>query len=270
MLETAIMDTSASDAAPSDWGPLTGQHIEDYGKSGWAHARSFFEPDEVARISRWTDDLAAWSEVRGRQMVYHEPSLIEANRRLVQRIENFCPYHPEFDELVRAGRLRAAVEQLLGAPACLFKEKINFKMPGGAGFEPHQDQQAGWSRYASLFVTALVGIDRATVENGCLEMADAPRFAGLIGEEWRPLSATEMAGFKLIPVPTEPGDVLFFDSFAPHGSKPNLTDAPRRILYLTYNRASEGDHRVRYFADKRANFPPDIEREPGVDYKFRV
>jgi ectoine hydroxylase-related dioxygenase (phytanoyl-CoA dioxygenase family) len=162
------------------------------------------------------------------------------------------------------------VQQLLDAPACLFKEKINFKMPGGAGFEPHQDQQAGWSRYASIFVTALVTIDRATIENGCLEMADTPRLTGLIGEEWRPLSPAEMDGFKLLPVPTEPGDVLFFDSFAPHASKPNLTESQRRILYLTYNLASEGDHRVRYFDEKRANFPPDIERKPGTDYKFRV
>ena len=152
----------------------------------------------------------------------------------------------------------------------LFKEKINFKMPGGAGFEPHQDQQAGWSVFAPMFVTALVCIDPATLENGCLEMADAPRFAGLIGEEWTPLTAEEMAGFALVPVPTEPGDVLFFDSYAPHASKPNLTAAQRRILYLTYNEASYGDHRAQYFADKRASFPPDIERKAGVDYQFRV
>ena len=65
---------------------------------------------------------------------------------------------------MRRGRLAEAIDQLIGAPACLFKEKINFKMPGGAGFEAHQDQQAGWSRYANMFVTALVTIDRATIK----------------------------------------------------------------------------------------------------------
>src|SRR5438132_8365340 len=35
-----------------------------------------------------------------------------------------------------------------------------------------------------------------------------------------------------------------------------------RSLYITYNRQSAGDHRVRYYADKRKNFPPDIERDP--------
>ena len=42
------------------------------------------------------------------------------------------------------------------------------------------------------------------------------------------------------------------------------------MLYLTYNRASDGDWCERYFTDKRASFPPDIERQPGVEYKFRV
>src|SRR5689334_22549331 len=45
---------------------------------------------EVTTISRWTDDLAAWPEVPGKQMVYGESSLIEAGTRVIQRIENFC------------------------------------------------------------------------------------------------------------------------------------------------------------------------------------
>lgn len=249
---------------------LTASELAEYQRRGWLIARGFFSPSETGAISRWTDELVAIPEIPGTHMVYYEPSLLDKTRRIVQRIENFCPYHAPFDKLVRSGRLRHAIEQLLQEPACLFKEKINFKLPGGGGFEPHQDQQAGWSRYAPIFVTALVCIDRATVENGCLEIADAPRFAGMIGEEWRPLTAGEMAAFKLIPVPSEPGDVLFFDSYVPHASAPNLTPQARRILYLTYNRLSDGDHREPYFVEKRANFPPDIERVPGVEYKFRV
>jgi ectoine hydroxylase-related dioxygenase (phytanoyl-CoA dioxygenase family) len=203
-------------------------------------------------------------------MVYGEMSRLAESSRLIQRIEYFCPFHAPFDRLCRSGRLHAAIAQLMGEEVCLFKEKINYKMAGGGGFEPHQDQQAGWSRYAPLFVTALVTIDRATEENGCLEMAEGERLTSLVGEEWRPLTESEMRDFALVPVPTEPGDVLFFDSYAPHGSKPNLTAEQRRILYLTYNAARHGDHHRRYFADKRANFPPDVERAPGVDYKFRV
>ena len=203
-------------------------------------------------------------------MVYYEDSLTEPRHRVVQRIEDFCPFHPGFDSVVRGARLLNWVAALLGEPAVLFKEKINFKMPGAPGFKAHQDQQAGWTRYAPIFVTALVTLDRSTLENGCLEMADAPRLGALIGEEWTPLTPRQMAAFRLVPVPGEPGDVLFFDSYAPHGSAPNLTDAQRRILYLTYNLASDGDHRRAYYAAKRSSFPPDVEREPGRDYRFRV
>ena len=168
------------------------------------------------------------------------------------------------------GRLAEAAAALLGGPVVLFKDKINFKEPGGAGFEPHQDQQAGWSAYAPLFVTALVAIDRSTLQNGCLEMADTRRLTRLIGEEWAPLTAEGMQDLPLLAIPNDPGDVLFFDSYAPHASKPNLTDRARRLLYLTYNLAREGDHRRRYFDDKRASFPPDVERVPGREYRFRV
>lgn len=250
--------------------PLDEAALEAYARQGWCMAPGFYSSAETAELVRWTDEVSTLPEAPGRQMVYYEESLLDPNAKVVQRIEDFCPYHPGFDAEIRAGRIARAMEQLLGEAAALFKEKINFKMPGGAGFEPHQDQQAGWSAFAPMFVTALVCIDPATLANGCLEMAAAPRFAGLIGQEWAPLSPEEMAGFALEPLPAEPGDVVFFDSYVPHASKPNLTDAARRALYVTYNRASDGDHRARYFADKRAAFPPDIERAPGQEYRFRV
>ncbi len=246
---------------------LSAEAVATFARSGWVAAPGFFSPEETAEIVRWTEEVSAMPEISGAQMLYREASLIAGAAKVVQRIEDFCPRHDGFDRLMRGGRLMRAVEQLLGEPALLFKDKINFKMPGGAGFEAHQDQQAGWSTYAPLFVTALVAVDPATIENGCLEMAAGPRVTELVGKEWTPLSDGEI---DLRPIPTLPGDVLFFDSYAPHASKPNFTDAQRRILYVTYNRAADGDQRGRYYADKRASFPPDVDRKPGETYKFRV
>ena len=239
-------------------------------RDGYLVVRNFVNANQLAELLRWTTQLQESPEVSGRHWVYHEDSVTTPGRRVIQRIENFCPYHEGFDQFIRGGALARWTGALMGGPVVLFKDKINFKMPGGAGFEAHQDQQAGWSRYAPLFVTALVCIDPATIENGCLEIADAPRFAGLIGKEWEPLTADQMASFEMKPLPCKPGDVIFFDSYVPHASKPNRTDHARRILYLTYNAAAHGDHRARYFAEKRANFPPDIERKPGTEYRFRV
>ena len=73
-----------------------------------------------------------------------------------------------------------------------------------------------------------------------------------------------------VSVTTNPGDAIFFDSFAPHRSEPNMTNEQRRVLYVTYNAATEGDHRRQYYDDKRLSYPPDIEREAEKEYVFRV
>jgi ectoine hydroxylase-related dioxygenase (phytanoyl-CoA dioxygenase family) len=251
-------------------GPLSTEQVEAFDKSGWTSIPDFYSPEEIAAVSDWTDELQNRPEVVGGHWVYRQPSLLEPGKQVIQRIENFCPFHAEYDELANRSRLSAAVAQLLGEPAHLFKEKINFKEPGGAGFKLHQDQQAGWGRYAPLFVTVMVCIDPSTLENGCLELAaDLPRQTGLIGEEWRPLDeqGTNLAMVKL---PMKPGDAIFFDSFAPHSSEDNLSSSRRRALFFTYNGARHGDVRQRYHDDKRASFPPDVERAQGAEYQFRV
>ena len=254
------------DPRASPGGP-TEADLQTMDRDGYLVVRSFFDAEATQDLLRWTDEIATTPERPGRHMVYYEDSLTEPGRRVVQRIENFVPFHQGFDTLIRHGRLLDWTAALMRGPAVLFKEKINFKLPGADGFKAHQDQQAGWTRYAPIFITALVTIDPATIQNGCLEMVPGRHKEGLIGAEWSPL---EDAALDLIPTPTAPGDVIFFDSFAPHASKPNLTDGPRRILYLTYNALEHGDHRIQYYAEKRAAFPPDIEREAGSTYIFKI
>ncbi|WP_254070374.1 phytanoyl-CoA dioxygenase family protein [Acidisphaera sp. L21] len=236
-------------------------------RDGFLVVPNFFDAATTANLLRWTEELQTAPEQPGQHWVYHEDSLTVPGQKVIQRIENFCPVHPGFDGVIRNSPLSDWTAALMGGPVVLFKEKINFKMPGAPGFKAHQDQQAGWTRYAPIFVTALVTIDASTLENGCLEMVPGRHREGMIGEEWNPLDET---GLALKAVPTNPGDVIFFDSFAPHASKPNFTDKPRRILYLTYNLAAEGDHRAQYYAEKHASYPPDIEREAGSKYVFRV
>jgi ectoine hydroxylase-related dioxygenase (phytanoyl-CoA dioxygenase family) len=236
-------------------------------RDGYLVVRGFFDSARTAELLAMTEAVMDAPEVPGRHMVYYEDSLTEPGRRVVQRVENFCPFHSGFDAVVRRGALADWTAALMGGPVVLFKEKINSKLPGADGFRAHQDQQAGWSRWAPIFVTALVTLDAATVANGCLELVPGRHREGLIGEEWTPM---QEEGLGLVAVPTAPGDVVFFDSYVPHASKPNFTDGPRRILYLTYNLASDGDHRAQYFAEKRAAFPPDVERVGDVKYVFRV
>jgi ectoine hydroxylase-related dioxygenase (phytanoyl-CoA dioxygenase family) len=261
------MDSAATIARTKS--PLTPEQIALFHSDGYLVVHGLFTGAEVADIRSWTDEVQRWPEIPGRHMMYFEQS--RTGERLLNRMENVLPYHEGFRRLAAGRQLCCACGQLLGEPVVLFKDKINFKLPGGGGFEAHQDVQAGWSRYASLHITALVAVDRATVANGCLEIAADFRGAhALIGREWEPLNAQQLAGLHWRCLEAEPGDVVFFDSFVPHRSAPNATAEARRVLYYTYNKASEGDHLAQYYADKRASYPPDIEREAGREYRYRV
>lgn len=244
--------------------------VDAFHRDGYLVSRGFFDAAATRQVTRWVEDITAMPEAPGRTMVYYEDSVTEPALRVLSRIEYFAGFHRDMERLLTGSAFSDAVAALFGEPAQLFKEKINFKMPGGQGFEPHQDMQAGWQDFGSLHITALVSVDPATRENGCLEVAAGQHKRGLIGSLWRPLQGAELDGIDFTPVETEPGDVVFFDSFTPHRSAPNLTDRKRRILYVTYGKAAEGDMRERYFAEKRKNFPPDIEREPGKTYAYKV
>ena len=226
---------------------------------GGVHVPRFCAPAETAALLGWVEDLDRAPAVRGGGMKYVAD----------QRIEYFRRFHAPLRAFVE-GPLLAAVEALLGEPAMLFKDKVNLKQGGGSGFTPHQDAQAGWEDYAPLHVTAAIALDAATIENGCLELAQGPRLGALVGERWRPLDGPALDALHFAPVEMAAGDALFFDSFLPHQSGPNRTTEPRRLLYVTYNARAHGDHYEAYFAAKRASYPPDAEREPGRDYRFKV
>lgn len=246
---------------------LSDAEVKSFNEDGFVILRGGFDEADAALLQRWTTELAARPEEPGKHWVYHETSLRGDGLDLINRIENMTPFHDGFAAL--AENLRPSVGQLLGEEAVLFKDKINFKMPGGDGFKPHQDSQAGWDTYTEYYITVMVCIDNATIENGCLEIA---RGGGksLVGKSWEPLTEKETAGMEFVPCPTAPGDIIYFDCYVPHSSEPNLTDKTRRMYFGTYNRLSDGDHLAQYFADKHANYPPDIEREADKEYVYRV
>ncbi len=246
---------------------LSDEQIETFGRDGYLIASQAFSADDVTRIDTWAQELLALPEESGKHWVFHERSLNDDGADMISRIENIAPFHAGFEELSTI--LKAPIAQLLGEEPVLFKEKVNFKMPGGDGFKPHQDSQAGWDDYADFFISALVCIDEATVENGCLQMVGGHHKQGLF-KSWEPLTDEVLADMEFVHCPTKPGDIAFFDCFAPHASDPNMTDQARRIYYSTYNRLSDGDHLAQYYVDKHKNYPPDIDRVTGKDYVFRV
>ena len=249
---------------------LTNIQMKNYESDGFLLLKKFFSEEEmkpsIKAIKKFSE-LSVESWVTGKEMAYYETSNEDEDERILCRIEKYVDYHNEFQNLANSKKLLNVLEDLMGGPCILFKDKINFKRPGAGGFRPHQDVQARWDQFVEYTMSVMISTDRSTPENGCLEVAPGHHKRGLIGNYDRPLEGSDLEGMKFEMIPTEIGDVLLFDHFTPHQSKSNSSDKPRSNIYLTYNLFSDGDFRNQYLEKKRREFPPDNEREEGMNIK---
>jgi 2-aminoethylphosphonate dioxygenase len=242
---------------------LDNQQLTTWKETGFLLIKNFYTESEKKRILELTGEMASWDEIPGKWMKYYENN---GNKQLA-RMEFFLDFEKELNDLVNGKRIFGCLQQLLGEEALLYKEKINFKLPGGGSFEPHQDAPAFATFGQKYHITICVPVDPATLENGCLEMSPGNHLRGILPQESNgTLSRKVEAELSWIPIYLELGDIVFFDSLIPHRSGVNNSKNSRRAYFITYNGKSEGDRRQDYFSEKRAAFPPDYERIPGKIY----
>ncbi len=234
-------------------------------RNGYLWLEGFLSAEAIGDVARWTEEISAWPDTPGRWMRYYERGA--GGAKVLARVENFLSYHDGLDRLFRAGRLTGLLDALVGEPAVVFKDKINLKAAGGAGFAPHQDAPAYVDFGVSFHATIMLPVDPFTRDNGCLEIAREARATETLAQNPDgTLRPDVVARFTYEPLLARPGDVIVFDSYVPHLSAPNRSAQPRRSYYVTYNRRSDGDRRAAYYDRKRELFPQECERKPGVDY----
>ena len=98
---------------------LTGKQVDAFRQTGFVIVRELFTPQEMREMAAWTDELQSWPETPGKHMMYFEKSA-ENRQRILNRMENFIPYHESFRQLCMGRRMAGAVAQLFGEPACTF------------------------------------------------------------------------------------------------------------------------------------------------------
>ena len=88
---------------------------------------------------------------------------------LISRVEDMTNSVEDLSDFV-SGAISPYLELLTGEKWVLFKDKLNFKWPGGGGFTCHQDYPAYDLLGPAEHITAMIVIDDATDENGCLKL----------------------------------------------------------------------------------------------------
>ena len=213
-------------------------------RDGFLHVPGVLGPQAIAAVRSWVDDIAA-RQPGERDLLQHY-ELTDRGPQIA-RSENLVP-HPGFRALIAEGALPAMGGVLQGEPVILYKEKINYKLVGGAGFAAHQDAPA--YKFVESHLTCMLAIDDATMANGCLEVV-AGMYDELLPDDGDGCIHPDVAAvLDWQPLEMAAGDLLWFHSRTPHRSARNGTDQTRRALFCTYNAAVEGDLRERYYADK--------------------
>jgi len=253
---------------------LTEQQVAEFEQKGFVVVKGVFDRATMDTVSTWLDELRDKNPGAGREAKYYEKSTITSENILV-RIEYVLGDHnPEITTLLLSPATIECLTQLFGEPPVLFKEKINYKLPGCRPDKLHQDQAAGWNAYGDYYITMGIAVDENRKENAALSFLKSGNYQKrLMSEEWHPLSEADppyQPEDEYVPLEADPGDVIFFDSYVPHGSPANTSDRSRRNIFLTFNRRSAGDMRARYYLDKWAAYPPNDAEHPLAPDSYRV
>jgi ectoine hydroxylase-related dioxygenase (phytanoyl-CoA dioxygenase family) len=196
---------------------------------------------------------------------------IETGVNLLEAIDPVIDLLPEVERLARSDRIHAVLEQLFAGPARLFKDKLIFKPAGTNGYAMHQDF-IDWPGFPRSFTTVVVAIDEGNVENGCIEIFRGYHRTGPLSPldgDYHDLPDDLFEHSRAVNLELRPGDAAVFGCFVPHRSSPNHSSRPRRHLYMSYNRASDGDLRASHYRDFHSWLRRKYAQHGIVDRIFR-
>lgn len=210
----------ASTSPPTTPPSPSAEQVDHFRAHGWLLTRTLDEGG-VAELQGWIDEVAGWPDDGDGWM--HHRELTDDGPKLC-RSENLIPFHAGLRDLLTSGSLLATASALLGEEAVLYKEKVNYKLVGGAGYAPHQDAPA--YPFIDAHVSCMVAVDDATVDNGCLEVVEDRHHEILPTDDGGCVHPDLVAELPWRAVEVPAGWTLWFHSRTPHRSGPNRSALP--------------------------------------------
>jgi len=154
----------------------------------------------------------------------------------------------------RSPRIVDRMEQVLGGEVYHYHTKMMLKEPRvGGAWEWHQDY-GYWYHNGCLYPllsSCLIAVDRATRENGCLQVLKGSHLMGRVehgksGDQTGADMEIVNAALERLPleyIEANPGDALFFHCNLLHRSDQNTSPNPRWSLICCYNAARNNPYK---------------------------
>jgi hypothetical protein len=227
-------------------GVFSDEQIEQYHRDGYVFARGLFSGEEIGLLG---------------EAAHADKALDDAATALDDgegnRVRLSLWNHPGdgiYGMYARCRRVVDSVEQLIGGEVYHYHSKLVLKdaRTGGA-WAWHQDY-GYWYQNGLLFpdlCSVMIAVDRATQENGCLQLLERSHLMGRVNH----VLSGEQAGadrerveeakkrLKLVYSEMEAGDAVFFHSNTLHASGPNHSENSRWAMICCYNAASNDPYK---------------------------
>ena len=178
-------------------------------------------------------------------------------------VQNELPTDTIYGAIVRDDRIVNAMESVLGGEVYHYHHKMILKeAKSGGAWAWHQDY-GYWYHNGCLFplmASCMFAVDRATRENGCLQVLKGSHHIGRVdhGKVGQQTGADEErveAALKVcerVYVELEPGSAVLFHCNTLHRSDQNTSDNPRWAFICCYNAARNDP----YKASKHPSYTP--------------
>jgi hypothetical protein len=220
--------------------PLTDAEVAHYHREGYVLVPRLFSIEEI--------DLLGRSAREDQELDRRSYGRADGEGGTVRLSLWNHPGDTIYGYFARCERLVRGSEQLLDGEVYHYHSKMIFKdAKTGGAWAWHQDY--GYWYYNGVLAPDLlsvsVAVDRATQENGCLQVIPRSHLLGRIDH----LKTGDQSGadldrvaeilkrLPLVYVEMEPGDALFFHSNLLHRSDQNRSEHPRWSLICCYNAA---------------------------------
>jgi len=221
-------------------GPIGEREVRQYREDGFVVVRGMFDQAEIELLRR--------SAKHDKALDDHSFGRADDQGGVVRLSLWNHPGNGIYGMFARCRSLVDSAEALLAGEVYHYHSKMIMKEPRvGGAWAWHQDY-GYWYQNGVLFpllTSAFIAVDRATRENGCLQVLKGSHLAGrvehiLTGDQAGadPERVGELAKrLELVHVEMEPGDVIFFDSNLLHRSDQNRSEHPRWSMICCYNAA---------------------------------
>jgi len=227
-------------------GVLTADELTTYRELGYVLAKGLFGSDEIDLLRRAAKEDRALDE--------HAYAVADGEGGNIRLSLWNHPGNGIYGMFARCRRIVDSMELLLGGETYHYHSKMIMKEPRvGGAFTWHQDY-GYWYQNGVLFpllASCSIAVDRATKENGCLQVIRGSHELGRIDHV---LSGAQAGAdrervneiVKVLPVDyveMEPGDALFFHANLLHRSDKNESENPRWSMICCYNAARNNPYK---------------------------